>query len=198
MRRAFLVSVCVLVGGVWPALAQERIREARKESKGGDVRKVSALMGSKVSVRDGDALGEVEDLVINDNGGIDFLIVRNEDDYVAVPWSVTTFNALRRSVMVNNSISRAKLRDVTFTRNNWPNFYGDTFGRNLQNVWGEQALRRGPGAGPAATGGGRRGGRPEEPRPNTRRPRDREPGPAPTPPPNNRPPNPPPAPPPAR
>jgi len=209
MRRAFIGSICLLLAGVLPALAQERILEERTTTSGGEIRKVSVLMGSKVTIRDGDSLGEVVDLVINDNGCIDFLIVRYEDDYVPVPWTVTTFNVQRRSVVVNTDITRAKLRDVTFTRNRWPNFYGDRFSRSLRTVWGERALRRDH---RGVTGDGRRDVRPEdrrdvrpedrrekrrdERRPDNRRPRDREPGRTPPPPPNSRPPNPPPPPPP--
>jgi hypothetical protein len=212
MRRAFIGSICVALAGILPALAQERIREERTTTSGGEIRKVSVLMGSKVMIRDGGGLGEVVDMVINDTGCIDFLIVRYEDDYVPVPWTVTTFNAQRRSVVVNADITRAKLRDITFTRNRWPNFYGDTFNRNLRTVWGERALRRDHRGAP---GDGRRDVRPEDRRdvrpgdrrdvrpedrrderrddrrPDNRRPRDREPGRTPPPPPqNNRPPNP--------
>jgi sporulation protein YlmC with PRC-barrel domain len=176
--------------GVLPAFAQERIREERPVAPGGEIRKASVLLGSKIAVADGAALGEVVDLVINNSGCIDFLIVRYEEDYMAVPWSVTTFNVQRRSVVVNTNITRAQLRDVTFTKNRWPNFYGGTFQRNMQTVWGERALRRDHRGGPGAAGDGRRDVRPNERRdvrpedrkPEQRRPRDREPGRTPPPP----------------
>jgi sporulation protein YlmC with PRC-barrel domain len=211
MRRAFVAGVCLLLAGALPALAQERIREERPATNGGAIRKASVLMGSKVAVQDGAALGEVVDLVINDSGCIDFLIVRHEEDYMVVPWSVTTFNVQRRSVVVNSNITRAKLRDVTFTKDRWPNFYGGAFNRNLQSVWGERALRRDYRGGPGAPGtdrrdirpGERRDVRPEDRRevrpdnrrPDNPRPRDREPGRTPAPPSDNRSPNPPPRPP---
>src|SRR5262249_11907515 len=160
MRRAFVAGVGLLLAGALPALAQERIREERATTTSGEIRKVSVLMGSKVAVRDGAALGEVVDLVINEDGCVDFLIVRYEEDYMAVPWSVTTFNMQRRSVVVNTDITRAKLRDVTFTRDRWPNFYGGAYSRNLQSIWGERALRRDHRGGPGAPGTDRRDVRP--------------------------------------
>jgi sporulation protein YlmC with PRC-barrel domain len=213
-----MASICVALAGVLPALAQERIREERTTTSGGEVRKVSVLMGSNVAIRDGDSLGEVVDLVINDNGCIDFLIVRYEDDYMVVPWTVTTFNVQRRSVVVNSGITRAQLRDVTFTKNRWPNFYSGAFSRNLRTVWGERALRRDHQGGP---GDGRRDVRPEDRRdvrpgdrrdvrpedrreerrddrrPDNRRPREPEPGRTPPPPQKKQPSNPTPPPPPA-
>ena len=210
MRRAFVAGGFLLLAGVLPALAQERIREERPATTDGEIRKASVLMGSKVVVRDGASLGEVVDLVINDSGCIDFLIVRYEEDYMVVPWSVTSFNVQRRSVVVNSNITRAKLRDVTFTRNRWPNFYGGAFSRNLQSVWGERALRRDYRGGPGTPGTDRRDVRPgerrdvrpedrrevrpEDRRPDTPRPRDREPGRTPPTPPqqDKRSPNPPP------
>lgn len=192
MRRAFVASVCVLLAGVLPALAQERIREERREGPDhGEMRRASAIMGSRVVVQEGEPLGEVVDMVINERGCIDFLIVRQEDQYIPIPWSVTTFNVQRRSVVVNTAIRIARLRELAFPRDRWPNFYGADYGRRLRGVWGERTFYR---SGPGAPEEGRRDVRPEDRRdvrpgdrrdvrPEDRRPPDRRPDRTPPPPP---------------
>ena len=186
-----------MLAGVLPALAQERIREeGRERALGGEMRRASAIMGARVVVQEGEPLGEVVDLVINEGGCIDFLIVRHEDGYIPVPWSVTTFNVQRRSVLVNSAIRLARLRELTFSRDRWPNFYDGDFGRRLRTVWGERALRRDYRGEPRD---GRRDVRPEDRRdvrPGDRRdvrPEDRRPDRTPPPPPpprRDRPPSP--------
>src|SRR5262245_45856403 len=151
MRRA-------LIGGALPAYGQERVIE--KESRI-EVRKVSSLMGARVTLERGESsFGKVTDIVLSEDGCVEYLIVGYEDELVAVPWGAVNYNVGGRVVRINVNVTREKLRDLTFRAGNWPNFREERFMRNARSVWGEKAFRREH----------RGGGRPDVDRGRDRRP----------------------------
>jgi len=133
-----LTSVCVLLLGSSMAVADDR------PSEGGRVRKVTAIIGSSVTVQRGEMrLGKVTDLVINEGGCIDYLVVDSDDGFVVVPWGVVDYNVERRTIVISHEISRERLKDITFTRDRWPDLYESRFTQKLRTAWGEKALRHG-------------------------------------------------------
>jgi hypothetical protein len=97
-------------------------------------------MGARVRLEDNVSYGEVKDFVFNDSGCIDYVVIANEDDYVLVPWSVATFDFDRRTVRID--ITREKIRQLTFTRDHWPDLSDARFTRRLRTVFGDRAERR--------------------------------------------------------
>jgi hypothetical protein len=93
---------------------------------GGDSRqpqthKVRAVLGTKVSIQGGLAIGTVDDIIFDDDGYIDYVVVLNEGKYVVVPWQAAKFNFEQRAATVN--ISRQQFQQVpTFTVQSWPTF----------------------------------------------------------------------------
>jgi len=119
-----------------------------RADEGVRVRKATAIIGSSVTVERGEArLGKVVDLVLNEGGCVDFLIVDCGDGLVAVPWGVVTYTVERRTVVIKYEITRERLREVTFARDRWPDFYEGRFTQRLRAAWGEKALRHGGKAG---------------------------------------------------
>src|SRR4051794_17544304 len=114
MRSMHLAGACLLLSCVMPGYGQERVRESRRETTTTQVRKGTALVGARVTVEGTTSLGKVTDFIINEDGCIDFLVVGDEDEFVIVPWGVIRFNVEQRSVVVDTTITREKLRDVTF------------------------------------------------------------------------------------
>jgi len=152
MRRTLTTGLCLALLGALPAYGQEQretttVRETRTE-----VRKVSTLMGAKVTLERGEStFGKVTDIVINESGCIDYLIVSYEDELVAVPWGVVTYNVGERVVTLNVAVTRDKLRGLFFRAGSWPNFHEERWMRNMRSVWGERAFRH-----EQRTGGDRR------------------------------------------
>jgi hypothetical protein len=107
------------------------------------VRKVSAIMGGEVRLRDG-ALGKVTDIVISESGCIDYLVVRDGEGYVAVPWGAVRYEAGAKSITVTAAVTRDKLKGIRFRTSDWPDFYSERWMRSAGEVWGEKALRRPP------------------------------------------------------
>jgi len=153
---------CLFLTGANPALSQQ-------------VHRVSVLMDAGVAVQDSDNIGKIVDLVVNENGCIEYAVVSYEQNYILVPWSVTTVNFERKVVRVN--ITRERLREVpTFTRDRWPNFSEGQFREKLHKAFGVQAGRKEGGAERPGTTGNRPGTerKEEKPNPDIKRPNETE------------------------
>jgi sporulation protein YlmC with PRC-barrel domain len=167
------LACCVLVAGAGPAFGQRertevRTQETRTESAT-QVRRVSTVISSRVVLAQGGSVGKVEDIVINEDGCVDYLVVAYQDEFILVPWSITTVNFQEQVVRLD--ATRQTLRSVpTFTRGNWPNLSSRQYTQRLWSAWGVQSGGRGRHPGGAA-------GRQDSPapgRPGTDRPADRE------------------------
>jgi len=135
------LGLALLAAGA-TALAQREVREKdTAKATTGKVRKVTAIIGSEVRLREG-GLGKVTDIVVNENGCIDYLIVGEREDYVAVPWGVVRYDPGERSIMVTTTVTRDKLRGMRFRGTEWPDFYSERWTRSAGEVWGEKYLRR--------------------------------------------------------
>jgi hypothetical protein len=79
------------------------------------------VIGARVSIEGGLAVGTVEDIVFADDGVIEYMVVANEGKLVSVPWAAAKFNFEQRSAVVG--ISQERFQQVpTFTTDNWPRF----------------------------------------------------------------------------
>ncbi len=59
------------------------------------------IMGSKVSLKGGLAIGTVDDIIFDDSGDIDYLVVQNEGKDVLVPWDAAKFDFSSRAATVD-------------------------------------------------------------------------------------------------
>ena len=137
--------------------------------------RVSNILGSSVALRGGETLGKVTDMVMTSDGRVDYLVVRDRDELLAVPWSALGHTAGDRVLTVIPDIRRDRLKGIYFREANWPDFYSDRWMRSATPVWGERYIPRG-GAGeprghrsgdPLRPGGT---GNPEDRRPPTKPP----------------------------
>lgn len=97
---------CALVlGGLHPAAGQTT----------NEVRRLSQVIGGGVRIAKGVSVGKIEDVVLNDHGCIDYVVVVYRDRYVAIPWTVATVDYGQRIVTVD--ITEQRFAEVpTFTR----------------------------------------------------------------------------------
>jgi hypothetical protein len=83
--------------------------------------RVKQLLGTTVHIEGDVAVGTVDDVVFDDNGAIEYMIVLNDGKLVTIPWEAAKFNFEKRSAMVN--IAPAKFQRIpTFTVNQYPVF----------------------------------------------------------------------------
>jgi len=132
----------LLMLGLVQADAQERLRERETTTTTTRVRRGSHLIGSPVMIRGGTALGKVVDFVINEDGCIDYVIVRSEEEFVPIPWGVIRYDGRERAVTVTTDVTRDRLRSMHFREGRWPDFASEKWMRSARTVWGEKALRR--------------------------------------------------------
>jgi len=79
------------------------------------------VLGSKVSIEGGLAIGTVDDIVFADDGMVEFVVVANEGKLVSVPWAAAKFDFKQRQAIVG--ITQDKFQQIpTFTAENYPNF----------------------------------------------------------------------------
>ncbi len=110
------LACCAMLGGL--ALAQERPAESRREVQRTEskttVHRASVVIGGTVSLREGYRVGKIEDFIFDDHGCISMVVVTYGEHYVAVPWSIATFDFGQRTFVLD--IERDRLSDIpTFT-----------------------------------------------------------------------------------
>src|SRR5262245_15666519 len=179
------LAACLLALGAGSAVAQEVQQRTENRSQAGgvgttsstQVRRVSVVIGATIQFQGGAGSGKIEDVIINDNGCIEYVIVAYEDRFAVVPWSVTTVNFEQRTVSVN--VTQEKIREVTFTRDSWQTISDPQFIQRVRTVFGVAPRREGPGAAPdqPRTQPDRPGAAPDRPQTQPDRPRPDQPRP---------------------
>jgi len=87
----------------------------------GNFHRAKQVIGARVSIEGGLAVGTVEDIVFSDQGQIEFVVVANEGKLVSVPWAAAKFNFEQRQATV--AINQEQFRQIpTFTASNYPSF----------------------------------------------------------------------------
>src|SRR5262249_1697100 len=118
------LACCSLVAEFGLAFGRQQRTEGRtEETRTGtstQVRRGSTVVGSRVVLERGGSVGKVEDIVLNEDGCIAYLVVTYQDEYILVPWGVAAVDFQEQVVRLE--VTRETLRSVpTFTRGNWPN-----------------------------------------------------------------------------
>jgi len=120
-RRTFLGSAvaanAVLAGAT---LLAEDQPSSNKEA--GPHYRAKQILGSKVTIDENRSVGTVDDIVMDQNGNVDYLIVINQDNkLVSIPWDAAQFNAEKRQAVVH--ITPEKFQEVpTYAPNQYPVF----------------------------------------------------------------------------
>jgi len=92
-------------------------------------------MGSKVSITGGTSIGTVDDIVLSDEGVVDYLIVSSGGKMVTVPWDAAKFNYEKRQATIN--ITRDQYGKIpTYTDDRLPDYYSPTYRRDLYRYYG--------------------------------------------------------------
>lgn len=105
------------------------------------VTRVSTVIESKVMLQS-ESIGQVTDIVINDHGCIEYLVVHYGEEYIAVPWTVVQVNYQQHTVVIRNTqVTREKLKTLTFTKDRLPSLSDQRFVQNMRTVWGANAFR---------------------------------------------------------
>lgn len=119
------------------------------------IRTITTVIGSSVRLQDGGTYGKIEDIVINDSGCVEYVVIANEDQYYVVPWSVARVNYQERYITLNTT--QQDIRQVAFPRNDWRNVSYNQLSQKAQQVFGRSGGGARPDADARSTPGGGRG-----------------------------------------
>jgi hypothetical protein len=119
-RRTFLgsaVAANAVLAGV-TLLAQD---QPNPDKDTGPHYRAKQILGSKVTIDENQSVGTVDDIVMDQNGNVDYLIVIQDNKLVSIPWDATQFNAEKRQAIVH--IAPAKYQEIpTYAPNQYPTF----------------------------------------------------------------------------
>ena len=93
---AFALVVAIAADNL--VTAQEN---AEPPSDGGQHYRAKQILGAKVGLEGSSAVGIVDDIVLDEHGNVDYLLViTSSEKLVTVPWDVTRFNVEKRFAVV--------------------------------------------------------------------------------------------------
>lgn len=98
-----------------------------------EVRRISQLIGSNVRLRGNNNYGKVEDVVLDNNGGIGYLVVSNGGRYAMLPWNAANVNYGQR--VVSYDVAPQAIQPLFFQQNAWPNITDQQFTTRMQQVF---------------------------------------------------------------
>jgi hypothetical protein len=93
------LMLALAIGGLNPVSGQTT--QGTRSSSSHEVRRLSMMIGGALRIANGVSVGKIEDVVLNDSGCIDYVVVVYQDQYVAIPWSVVTVDFRQRIVTVD-------------------------------------------------------------------------------------------------
>jgi hypothetical protein len=127
-RICLALALTAVLGTAGVSQAQVRAKEeVREEVPTGDAQSYRAkeVLGAKVQIEGERMVGTVDDIVLDDHGNVDYLIVLlSNKELVSVPWDAAIFQPKQRVAKV--SISQEKFEKVpTYTTEKYPTFTPD-------------------------------------------------------------------------
>ena len=102
------------------------------------------VLGSKIMIQNNTAVGTVDDIVFDDAGNLDYLIVATGDNkLITVPWEAARFDLQKKTAVVNVTPDVWKTVP-TYTTTTYPQFYTPTYRTNIYKTYGltPRELRR--------------------------------------------------------
>jgi len=116
------------------------VREAAVEVHGGHALRAKSLLGSKVSIEGGTDVGTVVDIVFDNEGTIDYLVVDHDNKFVTVPWEAAKWDLGRRTAVIH--ITPERFREIpTYTSEAYPSFYEPAYREKIYSYYGVKPRR---------------------------------------------------------
>jgi sporulation protein YlmC with PRC-barrel domain len=121
-------------------LAMAQVTETRTVTTYPDgTRRVGQIIGSNIRLQDGTNYGRVEDVVLDDDGSIDYVVVSREGQYGLLPWSAARVDYGQR--VVTYDVTPQAVQPFFFAPNAWPNYSAPEYRTRVRNVFPRAARR---------------------------------------------------------
>ena len=144
--RGTAAAALLLTTGLFASAQQPPVAQPPGQvqaAPSGQTFRAKQVLGTKVFIAGNVAVGTVDDLVFDDAGNLDYMIVLNEGKLVTLPWEAATFNFQQKTALVN--ITAEKFRIIpTYTVTTYPSFYTPTYRTEIYTHYGltPRELRR--------------------------------------------------------
>ena len=93
------------------------------------------MLGTKVNIQGNVNIGTVEDIVFDDAGQVEYLVVDNGGKLVSVPWEAAKFNFQQRTATLN--ITQEQFRTIpTYTVQTYPQFFTPAYRTQVYKYYG--------------------------------------------------------------
>jgi len=110
----------------------------------GQTFRAKQILGTKILIQNNTAIGTVEDLVFDDAGNMEYLVVSTGDNkLITVPWDAAKFDLTKKTATVNITPDVYKTIP-TYTPTTYPQFYTPTYRTEVYQTYGltPRQLRR--------------------------------------------------------
>src|SRR5437763_4986596 len=136
LRTASALAMVFASAGL--ALAQAQVQVQPQTTQGNSTHtalRAKSILGASVSLQGGTSVGTVHDIVLNDDGVVDYLIVSEGGKLVTVPWEAAKFNYEKRTAVIN--ITQDQFRQIpTYSVEQYPNFYAPEYRTQVYRYYG--------------------------------------------------------------
>ncbi len=136
--RLIGAALTLLAAAASVGYARDDRREAPVED--GHALRAKDVLGSRIVLKNGEAVGTVEDIIFDQDGTIDYLVVRDEGKYVTVPWEAARFNYGKHIATVE--ITPQQFQEVPrYTQEQYPSFYEPAYREKIYGDYGVKPRR---------------------------------------------------------
>jgi hypothetical protein len=111
-----------------PTTAQPATRVAGQQFR------AKQVLGTKIMIQGNQAAGVVDDLVFDDAGNLEYLIVDNAGKLTTVPWEAAKFDLERKTAVLPLTVEQYKVIP-TFTTTTYPTFYAPAYRNEIYRFY---------------------------------------------------------------
>lgn len=134
MRACFAAGLLLATSSMLFAQVRVDVQTGQRPIKQHPLR-VKNLLGATVNLQGGSGVGTVQDIVLNDEGVVDYLVISDNGKLITVPWDAARFNTEKRSIVIN--VSPEQFRQIpTYTTETYPEFYAPTYRTQIYRFYG--------------------------------------------------------------
>lgn len=116
------------------APAEEKAPPGTTASSATTVR-AKSILGAKVALKGGTSAGTIEDIVLSNEGVVDYLVVSTRGKLVTVPWEAARFDYGKRMATVDITEEQYQ-RIPTYSSEAYPNYYTPEYRNQVYKYYG--------------------------------------------------------------
>jgi len=115
------------------SLAHAQVTTTETTTGSTQVRRVSQILGSTVQLQGVNNFGKVEDIILNDDGGIGYLVVSANGKSVLLPWDAGNVEYTKR--VITYDVTPQAVQPFYFERNAYPNVSAPDYTTRVRQVF---------------------------------------------------------------